>query len=134
MSLLEDARRYQEFLQKYGQPVEIPAEEAKKQDLHNIWTLWSRSSDFFVNELVEADEVISHWFTPRPWEGKAGEIFYTSTIWVDCPTCANMLEEDDEWDQDECSECEGSGTLSIDLEDCAEAKTEEEVFAKRYTL
>jgi len=134
MSLLEDARRYQEFLQKYGQPVEILIEEARKQDHHHIWTLWGRSSDFFVNELVEADEVMSYWFTPRPWEGKAGEIFYTSTIWVDCPTCEKMLEEGDEWDQDECVECEGAGTLSIDLEDCADARTEEEVFAKRYTL
>jgi hypothetical protein len=53
------------------------------------------------------------------------------TVWVDCPKCEEELDKDEDWDQDDCGECEGSGTLSIYMPDCLNAKTDEEVWAAR---
>jgi hypothetical protein len=131
MSLLEDAQGWRKFIKTYGQPEEVDKDDAKALNPNSVWTLWSRSNDYLINEFAEGDEVISYWKTPRAWEGKAGALVIPMTLWVDCPTCDEMLSEDPDWDQDDCSECEGAGTLAIELEDCIDAKTEEEVFSKR---
>jgi len=53
------------------------------------------------------------------------------TIWVDCPTCEQMEEEDETWDQDDCPECKGRGIFWIDLDECLQAESDQEVFDKR---
>jgi hypothetical protein len=131
MSLLEGAQSWREFVKTYGQPEEVTKDEAKALNPNNVWTLWSRSNDYLINEFAEGDEVIGYWKTPKTWDCQASTLFVTMTIWIDCPTCEEMLTDDPDWDQDDCSECEGAGTLAIELEDCIDAKTEEEVFSKR---
>lgn len=134
MSLLDDAQKWAEFVSNYGAPKEVPFEVAKNADPNKVWTLWSRGSDYLVNEFKQGEEVISYWLTANPWQGEEGQLFYAMTIWIDCPTCSEMFEVDEDWDQDECEECEGSGTLAIDLDSCLNAETEQEVFEMRRAL
>jgi hypothetical protein len=132
MGYLQDCvREWREFAEKYGQPQEISKEAAKALPEDRVWTLWSRGSDFLANEFAENGEVISYFVTSNPWSEVRGSVTVTWTVWIDCPTCETNLEEDDDWDQDDCEECEGGGTLSIDIPDCLNAKTEEEIYATR---
>lgn len=129
-NLLETVEEWKKFTEQYGDLEEISLEQAKKLDVHQVWTFWSRSSDFLSNELVEAVEVISYFKSENQWDAEEGSLTFVMTVWVDCETCeANS--EDDDWDQDDCEECEGSGVLSITIPDCMDCKTEDEVYARR---
>lgn len=132
MGYLQDCvREWRDFTQKYGEPQEVSQEAAKAIPESRVWTLWSRGSDFLANEYAENAEVISYFVTPNSWSEVRGSLTVTWTVWVDCATCETNFEEDEDWDQDECEECEGSGTLSIEIPDCNEAQTEEEIYASR---
>ena len=128
---LDYANSWREFVREFGEPEEISREGLIGIELNRVWTLWSRGSEFLVNETVDSAEVMSYWITPRPWTQPQGTSFVTMTVWVDCPTCEDGFDSDEDWDQDECEECEGNGTLSIFMPDCVNAKTEEEVWAAR---
>lgn len=131
MTYLLSAQRWAEFISTYGEPTEISKTDAEKLDVHHVWTLCSLSNDVLVNELSEGADVISYWSTPRPWQGDKSSLIYDMTIWVSCPTCEQMSEEDEDWLEEDCEECEGSGTLFIEMEECIDAKTDEEVFSRR---
>ena len=128
--LLDQVQKWRTFLENYGDPQEVDIETARQADQHKVWTYWSRGSDFLSNELVESDEVVGYFVTPRQWTAESGSLTFVETEWVDCPTCEEN-EEDDDWDPDSCEECEGSGNFSIYIPDCLDAKTEEEVLAMR---
>lgn len=128
MSYVND---WNHFVQNYGLPEEIDFESAKQADQSRIWTLWSRGTDFLSNECVESDEVISHWLTPKPYYGERDSIHVTMTLWVDCPTCEAGFDEVDEWDQDDCPDCEGKGVFSIYIPDASKATSDEEVWRFR---
>jgi hypothetical protein len=129
---LDDANSWREFVGEFGEPEEVSREDLMGFAPNLVWTLRSsRSSEFLVNETGDGDEVLSYWVTPRPWTQPQGTSFVTMTLWVDCPKCYEESEKDEDWDQDDCEECEGGGTLAIFMPDCVNAKTEEEVWAAR---
>jgi hypothetical protein len=128
---LDDANSWREFIKEFGEPEEVSREDLMGIAPNRVWTLWSRGSEFLVNETGDGDEVMSYWVTPRPWTQPQGTSFVTMTVWVDCPKCEEELDKDEDWDQDDCEECEGNGTVSIYMPDCVNAKTEEEVWAAR---
>lgn len=128
---LEEANNWRDFLSEFGQPEEVSRDSLGGFEPNRVWSLWSRSQEVLVNETSFSDEVMSYWVTPRPWSQPQGTSFITMTLWVDCPKCEEELEKDEDWDQDDCGECEGSGTLSIYMPDCVNAKTDEEVWAHR---
>lgn len=128
---LEDALKWREFVGEYGEPAEVSREEVGDIAPNQVWTLWSRGSDFLVNGKGDGDEVMSYWVTPRPWTQRESSLFVTMTLWVSCPTCEQEMVGDEDWDQDDCDECEGSGVLSIEMADCVDAKTDDDVWAER---
>jgi hypothetical protein len=128
---LDEANNWKEFVREYGEPEEVSREALSDFEPNRVWSLWWRSSEFLVNETGDGDKVMSYWVTPRPWTQPLGTLFVTMTVWVDCPKCEEELGKDEDWDQDDCGECEGSGTLSIYMPDCVNAKTDEEVWAAR---
>lgn len=128
--LLDEVKRWKEFLATYGEPIEVTEAEKQKLDPNTIWVLNSRGSDFLCNENELSADGFSFWATPKPWSAPVGTLLISMTLWVDCPTC-EANEDDEDWDQDDCEECEGAGTMSIDLDECQDAKTDEEVFAAR---
>jgi hypothetical protein len=128
---LDDANNWREFGREFGEPEEVSRDALGNYESNRVWTLWSRSNEVLVNETADSDEVMSYWVTPRPWTMPQGTHFVTMTVWVDCPKCEEELDKDEDWDQDECGECEGSCTLSIYMPDCVNAKTDEEVWAAR---
>ncbi len=128
---LQEAKRWAEFIETYGDPSEITAEEAKLIDPNRLWTLWDASDDYLTNGFSEDDKAIGYFAAPRAWPVGTKDLIFTMTIWVDCPTCEQMEEAAETWDQDDCPECKGRGALWIDLDDCLHAETDEEVFDKR---
>lgn len=130
-TLLDDANNWKEFVREFGEPEEVSREALSGVEPNRVWTLWSRSNEVLVNETADSGEVMSYWVTPQPWTQPQGTSFVTMTVWVDCPTCDEELGKDEDWDQDDCGECESSGVLSIYMPDCVEARTEEEVWAAR---
>lgn len=128
---LDDANSWREFVREFGEPEEVSREDLMGIAPNRVWTLWSRGSEFLVNETGDGDEVMSYWATPQPWTQPQGTLFVTMTLWVDCPKCEEELNKDEDWDQDDCEECKGNGALSIYMPDCVNAKTEEEVWAER---
>lgn len=131
MTFLESAKRWVEFIDVYGQPEEISLEIAKNSAPNLVWTLVSLGSDVLINGISTGTDVISYWKAKNPWNGGNGSLVYDMTLWIDCPTCEERLELDEDWDQDDCEECHGAGTMFIELEDCIYAQTEEDVFAQR---
>jgi hypothetical protein len=128
---LDQANNWREFVREYGEPEEVSRDALSDFEPNRVWSLWWRTSEFLVNESGDGDKVMSYWVTPRPWTQPLGTLFFTMTVWVDCPKCEEELDKDEDWDQDDCGECEGNGTLSIYMPDCVNAKTEEEVWAER---
>lgn len=125
---MEYVNEWNLFVEKYGSPEEIEFEAAQQADQSRVWTLWSRGNDFLSNECVEDNEVISHWVTPNPCGEEPDSVHVAMTLWVDCPTCEEGSDQDEDWDQDDCPECEGRGVFSIYLPDACEAKSDEEVW------
>lgn len=129
-ALLDEVNVLKEFIETYGEFTEVNTyEEVQQSEPHHVWTLWSGGNDFLANGYFEDEEVISYFLTPKPWAAEEGSLKVVLTYWVDCPTC-QAQSDNDEWEQDECHQCEGDGTLSIDLRECLDAQTEEEIWAK----
>jgi hypothetical protein len=128
--LLDSVNAWKQFAKTHGELEEISVEEAKQLDEHYVWTLWSRGSDFLANEFVISGEAISYFKTTNKWVAERGSLTFVMTEWVECPTCEENSEDDD-WDPDECSECEGSGTLSISIPACLNCKSDEEILEMR---
>ncbi len=131
MSFLESAQRWASFIERYGQPSEVSKEQAAELERTSLWSLCSLGNDVMINGLSQGSDVISYWKTPKGWSGESGVLVYEMTLWVGCPTCEEQSELDEDWLQDDCEECFGAGTMFIELEDCVEAQSDQEVFAQR---
>lgn len=137
---LDEVNKWRGFVKEYGEPEEVSQESLSDFEQNRVWsasgvTVLSVEGiagvDALVNEISESDEVLSYWVTPRAWTKPPGTLSTTMTVWVDCPTCEEELSKDEDWDQSDCGECEGNGTLSIYMPNCVNAQTDEEVWAAR---
>lgn len=128
--LLDEVETLRQFIKTYGEFTEVSTlEEVQQAAQETIWTLWSGGNDFLANGYFEDEEVISYFLTPKPWVAETGALKVVFVYWVDCPTCETQSENED-WDVDDCPLCEGDGTLSIDLRECLDAQSEEQIWAR----
>ncbi|MFM5968285.1 MAG: hypothetical protein ACKOQ8_04505 [Micrococcales bacterium] len=128
--LMDHVNVWNAFISKYGAPQEVSLEFAKNADKSTVWTMWDRGDEFLVNEFVEHGEVLTYFVTPRPWTEAQGTVVVVVTCWVDCITC-EANEDDEDWDMNDCEECEGGGVVSIIIPDCAGETTDEGVLSHR---
>lgn len=129
---LDEANKWKEFVREFGEPEEVSRESLSGFEPNRVWTLWSRASrDFLANETGDGAEAMSYWVTPRPWTQPQRTFVVAMRLWVPCPKCEEGMDSDENSGQDACEECEGSGCFVIEMDDCVDAKTDEEVWAKR---
>jgi hypothetical protein len=79
-------------------------------DKKRIWTEFWRQDQFIENVYIEVKEfdgeISAYYVFDRPYEEPESTITLITTIWDDC----ECMGEDEE-----CSECEGSGTIATEL-------------------
>ena len=103
--------KWDEVEAKYGsfeyidEPSEVIGIDSKR-----IWTEFWVQDQFIENVYKETDEfdgaISAYIVFERPYEEPESTIRLITTIWNDCD-CSG--------EDDECSECEGSGSIATDL-------------------
>jgi len=107
----EERAQWDQIKAKYGEfeylddPAGVTGIDEKR-----IWTEFWRSDQFIVNTYKKVDEfdseVTAYYIFEKPYEEEESTITLITTVWEDCEC---------EGEDEECEECEGSGTISTDL-------------------
>jgi hypothetical protein len=107
---LEEIAKWAQITKKYGDflILEDPA-DIKGIDPKRVWTESWSGDQVISNQIIEVEEfdtdITSYYLFEKPYTEPEGSILLVTTIWEDC---------DCEGDED-CPECEGEGSLAIDI-------------------
>jgi hypothetical protein len=110
-AIRNEIAKWEEVKARYGnfEYIDNPS-EVIGIDKKRIWTeFWVQNQviENVYTEVKEFDGTISAYYVfERPYEEPESTITLITTIWDDCE-CSGQ--------DDECSECEGSGTIATDL-------------------
>ena len=122
--LLEAVNVWNKYVQKYGEPNLIEPEVAESLKPNFVWTSWSRGDDYLTPGYGTGIEACNYFQTPIEWTEDDDLKVIPVLIWVDCPTCSSSGDDD-------CEECNGHGSLYVDIPESSHLTTELEIFEKR---
>ena len=107
----QERAQWDEIKTKYGdfEYIDDPA-GVEGIDEKRIWTEFWRSDQFIVNTYKKVDEfdseVTAYYIFDKPYVEEDSTITLITTAWEDCEC---------EGEDEECEECEGSGTIAIEI-------------------
>jgi len=121
---LEMVNRYKLFIELTGGIQEISPEEAAASEPTYVWTEKFPKMETFLSKGYQAGGN-AYFKSNNPWGSQTLD-FVVTTVWFDCEECESNM-DDDQWSQEDCLTCDGSGSLTIDIPECLDAQTEEEI-------
>lgn len=119
-------KEFETATEKFGGFI-VASEEEARATPDRAWSLGIlKHGSYEMRSGSHEDPVDEYFLSARPVAG-GDDLELVVDAQISCPTCDAGHKQDEEWDEDDCEQCEGSGCLLIHIPDCVGMRSDDEI-------